>query len=128
MFLASHPPAVVLVVDDEPLLRLGAVLALEHAGYATFEAGETDEALSQLDDHPEITVLFTDINMPGARDGLALAGLVHERRPDILVIVTSGRESPCQAELPALGRFIAKPYDPDRIGALVAEGLILPVA
>lgn len=113
------PLAVVLVVDDEPLLRLNATEALQEAGCGTFEASGAGEAMSLIADHPEISVLFTDINMPGAEDGLALAGRVHAERPDIQVIITSGQERPQAADIPQNGRFVPKPYDMDVIAALV---------
>lgn len=119
MPLFSPPAPVVLVVDDEALLRLDATEALQQAGCRTYEAGETEEALEMLGRHPEISVLFTDINMPGRRDGVALAGEVHRQRPDIGVILTSGHERPSPADIPGEGRFIAKPYDIGAVAELV---------
>lgn len=110
---------VVLVVDDEPVLRMVASQAFEDAGCTTYEAGRADEALDVLEDHPDISVLFTDINMPGEQDGLALAGAVHERRPDVRLILTSGREQPAPADIPDDGQFIAKPYALDVVTGLV---------
>ncbi len=102
---------VVLVVDDEPLVRMYAVDMLEDAGFRVIEANDGDEALALILDHGEITVLFTDIHMPGKFDGLELARKVHERRPDIQLILTSGRARPDRNELPHDGAFIPKPYD-----------------
>lgn len=115
----TAPAPVVLVVDDEALLRLDATEALQQAGCRTYEAGETEEALEMLGLHPEISVLFTDINMPGRRDGLALAGEVHRQWPAIGVIITSGQERPSPSDIPAEGRFIAKPYDIGAVAELV---------
>ncbi|WGM30591.1 response regulator [Brevundimonas sp. NIBR11] len=115
----SIPGPVVLVVDDEALIRLNATEALNDAGCRTFEAGEAVEAMAMIADHPEISVLFTDINMPGEANGLQLAGQVHAVRPDIQLIVTSGRERPSPAEIPDDGQFIAKPYDMDVISEIV---------
>lgn len=117
--IAAGPLPIVLVVDDEVLLRLVATQALQDAGCATFEAGEAEEALLVLEQHPEISVLFTDINMPGERDGLALVQVVREKRPDLRVIITSGREQPRPAALPADGRFIPKPYSLELVVDLV---------
>ena len=116
---AQHP--VVLVVDDEPVLRLVASEALKDAGCDTFEAGEAEEALQILDEQPDISVLFTDINMPGAQDGIALAGAVHERRPDVRLILTSGREQPAPSDIPDDGQFIAKPYELDLITTVITS-------
>jgi len=100
----------VLVVDDEPILRMLAIDDLEIDGLPAIEAGNTNEALIQLEAHPEVAVLFTDIQMPPGRDGLELAHVVHEQRPDIHLILTSGRLRPSDEEIPNSGRFLAKPY------------------
>lgn len=113
------PEPVVLVVDDEALVRLNATEMLHDAGCRTYEAGEAAEALTMIADHPEITVLFTDINMPGEADGLVLAGQVHGTRPDIQLILTSGRERPAPADIPNDGQFIPKPYDMDVVSNMV---------
>ncbi|EKY27582.1 CheY-like chemotaxis protein [Brevundimonas nasdae] len=113
------PQQVILVVDDEALLRLDATEAFHHIGCQTYEAAETEEALDILERHPEISVLFTDINMPGPRDGMALASQVHRQRPDVQLIVTSGRERPAPEDLPERGHFIAKPYTMEAVADLV---------
>jgi CheY-like chemotaxis protein len=100
----------VLVVDDEALIRLFAVDVLEDAGYLTFEAGDSEEAMDLLSTRPEISVLFTDINMPGPYDGLELARRVHALRKDVQLIITSGRVHPRRTEMPDDGQFVAKPY------------------
>ncbi len=110
---------VVLVVDDESLIRLYAVDILSDAGFVTIEAGDGEEALALLARHPEINVLFTDINMPGPLDGLELARKVHEARSDVQLIITSGRMRPSQAELPDDGAFVAKPYEAAAITKLI---------
>lgn len=110
---------VVLVVDDEALFRLDATEALHDAGCRTYEACQARDAMTMIADHPEISVLFTDINMPGDEDGLALAGRVHASRPDIQLIITSGRERPAPADFPDDGQFIAKPYDMDVVSEIV---------
>lgn len=119
MALYAPPAPVVLVVDDEALLRLNATEAFRHVGCMAYEARQAEEALEMLERHPEISVLFTDINMPGEHDGMALAGQVHRRRPDVRLIVTSGRERPAPEDLPDDGQFIAKPYDIDAVADIV---------
>lgn len=101
---------VVLVVDDEPLIRMNAADMLMDAGWTAIEAADAAEALALLEAHPEVTVLFTDINMPGDMDGLDLARRVHDLRPDVHLIVTSGKMSPRRDELPGSGEFLGKPY------------------
>lgn len=106
----------VLIVEDEPLIRMVAAEVFEQEGVPYFEAGDADEALDKLAHHPEIAVLFTDINMPGTMDGIALAIAVHAHEPQIELIVTSGRRFYSDSELPDSGTFLAKPY---RLSALI---------
>jgi CheY-like chemotaxis protein len=108
-------PSAVLIVEDEPLVRLCAVETVEAAGFTVIEAANADEAIRILENRRDIHVVFTDIHMPGSMDGLKLAHAVRDRWPPIKIIVTSGRESVAERELPAGGRFFAKPYDPAQI-------------
>ena len=113
------PKRVVLVVDDEALIRMNAVDMLQDAGFSVLEASDAAEALVVLDGHPEIAVLFTDINMPGTMDGLDLARRVHQLRPDVHLIVTSGKVTPGVDALPDDGAFLGKPYREQQFIALV---------
>jgi CheY-like chemotaxis protein len=110
----SKTPAV-LIVEDELLVRLNAVRTIENAGFKVIEAANADEAIRILESRRDIRVIFTDINMPGSMDGLKLAHAVRHRWPPIKIIVTSGRDDVSEQDLPAGGRFIAKPYDPTQI-------------
>jgi CheY-like chemotaxis protein len=110
----SKTPAV-LIVEDEPLVRLCAVDTVEGAGFEVIEAANADEAIRILESRSDIRVVFTDLHMPGAMDGLKLAHAVRNRWPPIKIIVTSGRERIAEQDLPAGGRFFAKPYDPSAI-------------
>lgn len=109
----------VLVVDDEPFIRMNALDMLGDAGFDVVEAAQADEALVQLADHPEIGLLFTDVNMPGSMDGLDLARRVHELRPEVRLIVTSGKVRPIGRELPDHGQFIGKPYLEQQLLAMI---------
>lgn len=111
----------ILVVEDETLVRALSVDELKDAGFDVVEAGSAAEALCVLTDGAAIAVLFTDVNMPGALDGLDLARLVHERWPDVRVIVTSGGGKVGLADLPDKGRFIAKPFSLVAMSALVRQ-------
>jgi len=82
---------VVLIVEDEILVRLTAVFLLEEAGFATLEAGSADEAIKLLEARKDIQVVFTDINMPGSMDGLRLAHSIRHRWPPVQLVLTSGR-------------------------------------
>ena len=105
----------ILIVEDEPLVRLCATQALEDAGYQVIEAASADEAIAILENRRDIRVIFTDIHMPGSMDGLKLAHAVRHRWPPIKIIVTSGREMIAPQDLPYGGRFFAKPCDPAAI-------------
>jgi CheY-like chemotaxis protein len=67
---SSQVPTIVLIVEDEPLLRELAVEVVEDAGFAALEAGDAEQAVALLETRSDIAVLFTDINMPGSLDGL----------------------------------------------------------
>jgi CheY-like chemotaxis protein len=114
----------VLIVEDEALIRLGAVRMIEDAGFEVIEAATADEAIQILESRGDIRVVFTDIHMPGSMDGLKLAHAVRNRWPPIKIIVTSGRELLTERDLPEGGRFLSKPYNRIEIrGAL--QGLAL---
>jgi two-component sensor histidine kinase len=99
----------VLVVEDEMILRMRAVDIVEDAGFRSVEAVNADEAISILESRSDISLLFTDIQMPGSMDGLKLAHAVHERWPSIKIILVSGQVKPSDAERPANSRFFGKP-------------------
>src|SRR6202021_1307331 len=101
----SGIPAVVLIVEDEMLLRIRAVDMVEDAGFTSVEAVDADEAVAILESRSDIALLFTDIQMPGSMDGLKLAHAVHKRWPPIKIILVSGQVNPSDAERPADRRF-----------------------
>jgi two-component system, response regulator PdtaR len=105
---AAHPLA--LVVDDEELLRLFAAGLLEEHGFEVMEAENAAAAVRVLESHPDVRLLFTDIQMPGTLNGIDLAREVHARWPSVLLVITSGQRKPNRAEIPDDGRFIGKPY------------------
>lgn len=117
----SLSPLSVLVVEDEPLIRCTTVDALEMEGYEVFEAASADEALSLMQNHPQISLIFTDIDMPGSMDGVKLAGFVRDRWPPIKIIVTSGRMSPASRDLPRGVPFMPKPYDYEKLVGSIRE-------
>lgn len=113
----------VLVVDDEPLLRMDVAATLEEAGCHVLEAANADEALQMMERGAHVDLLVTDVQMPGSMDGIQLSAAVHLRWPDTEVMVTSGRIQPRAHELPPNARFLAKPYPPYKL-ADVAMRLI----
>jgi CheY-like chemotaxis protein len=104
---------IVLVVDDEMLLRMRAVDMVEDAGYASVEAVDADEAVAILESRSDIGLVFTDIQMPGSMDGLKLAHTVHQRWPSIGIILVSGQLKPENVDIPANSRFFGKPIEAD---------------
>jgi len=107
----SSVPVVVLVVEDEMLLRMRAVDMVEDAGYISVEAVDADEAVAILESRSDIALLFTDIQMPGSMDGLKLAHAVHERWPPIKIILVSGQLRLASIDIPADSRFFGKPLE-----------------
>jgi len=105
----SSVPAIVLVVEDEMLLRMRAVDMVEDAGYTSLEAIDADTAFAILESRSDIALLFTDIQMPGSMDGLKLAHAVHRRWPPIKIIVVSGQLRLAKVDIPANSRFFGKP-------------------
>lgn len=80
----------VLVVEDDPLVMLSAVDVIEDAGYRVYQAAHADAAIRMLERHDDIRILFTDIEMPGSMDGMALAACIRDRWPPVSIIVTWG--------------------------------------
>lgn len=105
-----------LVVDDDDLLRMDVAEILENVGFRTLEASSGDEALLLLEDrHFDVSLLFTDVDMPGDRNGFALAREVAVKWPQISVVVASGRLEPGVGDLPAGARFIGKPFSAETV-------------
>jgi len=117
--MATASRYTVLVVEDEMLIRIFAADSLQENGFNVLEAADAAEALRILDEHDDVDVLFTDVNMPGPMDGVALAGLMHDRRPELGLIITSGRGAPDLAGLPITSLYLAKPYLPQQLRAAV---------
>ncbi|MFC0241738.1 response regulator [Rhodopseudomonas telluris] len=118
--LVSSRP-VVLIVEDEALLRMNAVDIVEEAGFSVVEAGTADEAIRILESRDDIRVVFTDIQIPGSMDGLKLARAVRGRWPPIKIIATSGRVKVSGDDLPDGGRFLPKPYTTRQVTHLLRE-------
>jgi CheY-like chemotaxis protein len=113
---------VVLLVEDEPLVQVLACDVLEEAGFPVLEAWNADEALQLLEAHSDqVQVLFTDVDLPGSMDGIALAEQVHARWPHILLLLASGYARPHADDIPDDGRFIPKPYRPDTVVRHIKE-------
>ena len=115
----------VLVVEDEALQRLDAVATVEAAGFQAIGVSNADEAISMLETRDDIRAVFTDVQIPGSMDGLALTRLVKNRWPKVAALVTSGKTNIAEADLPRGVPFFRKPYLPFQIQAalrhLIAE-------
>ena len=115
----------ILVVDDEALIRFNAADILEEGGFAVVEAANAENALRVMAARPNIRLLFTDIHLPGTFDGLELTRRVRKRWPGVQFIITSGRVQPNAAEFPLESSFLPKPYSDADLLARVT-GLIGP--
>ena len=111
----SSVAGVILVVEDEMLLRMRAVDMVEDAGYTSVEAVDADEAVAILESRSDIALLFTDIQMPGSMDGLELAHSVHKRWPPIKIILVSGQLQLSSGDIPPDSRFFGKPLEANQM-------------
>ena len=121
MGLSASKRSVVLIVEDEFLLRMDAVDMIAAAGFGVVEAANADQAIEILEARPDITVIFTDIQMPGTMDGLKLARAVRGRWPPIKIVATSGHVHVRETDLPEGGRFLSKPYSPVQVAGVLRE-------
>jgi CheY-like chemotaxis protein len=112
---------VVLIVEDEALLRMNAAEMIADAGFEVAEAANADEAIAILEARPNIHVVFTDVQMPGSMDGLKLARFVRGRWPPIKIVATSGFVRVGEQDLPEGSRFVTKPYMAAEIVATLRE-------
>ena len=117
-------PRAVLIVEDEVFIRIVAADILLDSGVPIYEAGCASEALELIVAHPDIALLFTDINMPGDMDGLALATRVFALWPHIGLIVTSGGQLLRDRDVPDSGVFLPKPYRAADLANLVREKML----
>lgn len=110
---------IILVVEDEPFVRMEIVSRLQDAGFDTLESGSASEAIDVLSSRLDIKIVFTDIEMPGTMDGLALSHFVRDRWPPTIIVVSSGRKRPGSAELPSDATFISKPHCTNEFAAVL---------
>ena len=105
----------VLVVEDEPILRMAALDMVEEAGFDPIGATDATDAIRILESRHDIRIVFTDVDMPRGVDGLKLAAFIRERWPPIHIIVTSGKMEVGRMKLPGDCVFFGKPYDERRV-------------
>ena len=120
----SRPAETVLLVEDDALVRMFGTEILEEAGFRVIEAENADAALRTLEARPRtVSVLVTDVHMPGSMDGHELARVVYERWPSIKIVITSGRAQIPPRDIPDHGRFVPKPWKSDvMVSAIEAAG------
>ena len=114
---------VVLVVENQPIIRMETVQMIKDAGYAVLDASDTSEAMKILEGRRDIRAVFTEIRLPGHRNGMELGRAIAERWPLVRLIMTSG--VPQTDDFPADWRYILKPYGSAQIAA-VLRALIIP--
>ena len=113
----SADPPVILVVENEALIRMNAVQMVGDAGYTALEAANAEDAVRKLKRRRDVRAVFTDVNMSGSRSGLRLAHAIRRRWPPIHLIITSGLLA--EPELPSGSHFVRKPYENARVVALL---------
>jgi len=107
----ANPKTVILVVEDNPIIRMGAVDMVMSGGFEALEANDADEAIQILEARSDIRLVFTDVNMPGDMDGIKLTHYIRNRWPPVGLIVASGQAVIKQVDLPGGAIFFGKPYD-----------------
>ena len=125
MVQSSKQRPVILVVEDEFLIRTATAEAIRGAGFEVIEAANADAAISILESRSDIRVVFTDIHMPGSMDGAKLTHAVKDRWPPVRIIATSGRVAIGELDLPAGTVLFPKPYSPEHV-AWTVQALIGP--
>lgn len=113
-------PIYILVVEDDPLIRVLLADMLREAGFTVAEAASADEALSYCHAHQNVDLVFTDVQMPGSMDGIGLVAALQDLNAFLPIIMTSGAIG--KDQLPDVP-FIAKPYDLERARELVFSTL-----
>ena len=122
--LNQHSPFAV-VVDDDFLIRTDAAEILRTAGFRVLETEHGDAAYALMETrHPDVVLLFTDVQMPGQLDGFALARAVAKSWPHVSIVVASGQAKPGPGDMPDKARFVGKPFSAEMVHAHLRE--ILP--
>jgi len=119
----NNGKAVVLIVEDSIIIRMGAVDLVKSAGYEALEASDADGAISILEQRDDIDLVFTDVQMPGTMDGIKLSHFIHNRWPPVKLIVASANTILEESSLPDGSKFLPKPYDEHTIIEAMASML-----
>ena len=124
----NNGKAVVLVVEDSTIIRMGAVDLVLAAGYEALQASDADEAIAILESRGDVDLVFTDVHMPGTMDGIRLSHYIRDRWPPVKLIVASGAAILAESSLPAGSSFFSKPYDDHTIIQAISRLLASDVA
>src|SRR6516164_7689215 len=100
----------ILIVEDDVLANEHLEFILQQAGYEVASATSADEAAELLEDHEDVRLIVTDINLPGTMNGLKLAAAAKARRPEMNIIIVTGYSAP-KNEIPPGSLFVPKPYN-----------------
>jgi CheY-like chemotaxis protein len=114
-----------LIVEDQPFVGMVASDILRESGFETFHAYDAMDATAVLREHPEIEVVITGAELPGAMDGLELARQVSRDRPNVQLVVTATGERLARSEVPEGARMLRKPYASGELRTLVAAKSLL---
>jgi two-component system, response regulator PdtaR len=120
---ASRPAA--LIVEDQPFVGMVASDILRESGFDTFHAYDAADAVTLLDQHPEIGLVVTDADLSGDAHGIELARRVSRERPNVQLVVTAADHDFAESELPAGARLLRKPYASGELQTLVAGKTLL---
>ena len=112
---------VVLIVEDEFLVRMIPERPSRRTDFDVLEAGDADEAIAIFSGRNDIRLVFTDVHMPGSMDGLKRAHFVRDRWPPVKIVATSGQARITDSDLPEGGRFLPKPYSAAQITTTLLE-------
>lgn len=120
MNLSFNSAAAVLVVEDEPLVRMYVSDVLGQSGFEVISASTGEEALSRVAEGG-LCAIVSDVAMPGSLNGFELAWRVHEESPQTGIVLVSGVHDPSQLHLPGGVRFVSKPVKASTLLRLVRE-------
>jgi DNA-binding response OmpR family regulator len=109
---ARNIPQIVLLVEDEPVIRVWLIEAFQDAGFGVLHAADGDRAVQILERNAgRVCAVFSDINLPGSMNGVLLAEHARKHWPSVPVVLASGRPQPHNVAISSGARFFQKPYD-----------------
>lgn len=116
---SPHTPSadkrVVLVIEDEPVLRIEISDLLEENGFEVVEVTSVENAIQILETRLDIRIVYMDLDMPKGVDGVKFAAAIRDRWPPIEIILTASKVDGACIQLPVRAKFFAKPINPTRV-------------